>query len=182
MFQTIGNLVKEVRIKSGTTLRTFCLGRELDPVRFSLIERDELRPNDSEVDEYLNLVAELGKLEETTEEVRTVALVLKIFSPDVPRYCMSCGSVWKEKIFGLFEKKTGALVNIVAGEEKPFVCKPCQKRIDMVGKKEKHAIITKDVKGFEIRQFVREMIFPEITEAVKDHSFGDGLAKALGLK
>lgn len=55
---TIGWLLKEIRIKKGLTLRTFCLERNLDPLRYSLIERDELRPNLSEINEYLNLIKE----------------------------------------------------------------------------------------------------------------------------
>jgi len=55
---TIGWLLKEIRIKKGLTLRTFCLERKLDPLRYSLIERDELRPNLSEINEYLNLIKE----------------------------------------------------------------------------------------------------------------------------
>lgn len=55
---TIGWLLKEIRIRKGLTLRTFCLERNLDPLRYSLIERDELRPNLSEINEYLNLIKE----------------------------------------------------------------------------------------------------------------------------
>ncbi|MBA7553598.1 hypothetical protein ES705_46192 [subsurface metagenome] len=55
---TIGWLLKEIRIKKGLTLRTFCLERNLDPLRYSLIERDELRPNLSEINGYLNLIKE----------------------------------------------------------------------------------------------------------------------------
>ena len=53
---TIGWLLKEIRIKKGLTLRTFCLERNVDPLRYSLIERDELRPTLSEINGYLNLI------------------------------------------------------------------------------------------------------------------------------
>lgn len=56
---TIGWLLKEIRIRKGLTLRTFCLERKLDAIRYSLIERDELRPNMSEVNEYLDLIKEV---------------------------------------------------------------------------------------------------------------------------
>ena len=47
-----------------------------------------------------------------------------------------------------------------------------------------HAVITKDVDGFGIRMFVRDMIMPEIIEAMRDRSssLGDGLKEALGIK
>ena len=53
---TIGFILKEIRIRSEITLRTFCIDRKLDAVRYSLIERNELRPNISELNEYLNLI------------------------------------------------------------------------------------------------------------------------------
>lgn len=56
---TIGWLLKEIRIRKGLTLRTFCLERKLDAIRYSLIERDELRPNMSEINEYLDLIKEV---------------------------------------------------------------------------------------------------------------------------
>lgn len=56
---TVGWLLKEIRIRKGLTLRTFCLDRKLDAVRYSLIERDELRPNLSELNEYLDLIKEV---------------------------------------------------------------------------------------------------------------------------
>lgn len=55
---TIGWLLKEIRIRKGLTLRTFCLERKLDAIRYSLIERDELRPNLSELNDYLDLIKE----------------------------------------------------------------------------------------------------------------------------
>jgi len=55
---TIGWILKEIRIRKGLTLRTFCLERKLDAVRYSLIERDELRPNTSEINDYLDLIKE----------------------------------------------------------------------------------------------------------------------------
>jgi len=146
---SVGSLLKEIRIKCGITLRTFCLGRKLDPVRFSLIERDELRPNDSEVNEYLNLVGELGKLEETKE----VSLELKPFINKALQYCMSCGRTEVSTIYGLFEKESGGLVNIVTGHEQPFVCKPCQKRIDMVGKKKEELPTVKEMAEGMYRMF-----------------------------
>jgi len=145
---SIGNLLKEVRIKCGVTLRTFCFGRELDPVRFSMIERDILKPNDTEVNEYLSLVAELGKLEETKE----VNLELKPFL-DKLHYCMSCGRTVVSTIYGLFEKRTGGLVNIITGHEQPFTCKPCQKRIDAVGKKKETLLTVKEMAEGMYRMF-----------------------------
>lgn len=55
---TIGLLLREIRIRKELTLRTFCIERELDAVRYSMIERDILRPNISEVNEYLDLIKE----------------------------------------------------------------------------------------------------------------------------
>lgn len=55
---TIGFVLKEIRIRSGLTLRRFCLDRKLDAIRYSLIERDLLRPNISEINEYLDLIKE----------------------------------------------------------------------------------------------------------------------------
>ena len=56
---TMGGLLKEIRIRHGLTLRRFCLDKKLDAVRYSLIERNELRPNESEMDEYLNLMVKV---------------------------------------------------------------------------------------------------------------------------
>ncbi len=56
MILTIGWLLKEIRIMNGLTLRTFCLDRKLDAIRYSLIERDELMPTRPEVNEYLGLI------------------------------------------------------------------------------------------------------------------------------
>lgn len=106
---TIGYVLKLIRIKCGLTLRTLCIERDLDPVRYSMIERDVLRPNTAELDVYLDLVGD------------------------------------KKKEEGQFLKL---------------------KKVDPI----------------ELRMFVREMILPEIVEAVKDHSFADGLKEALGLK
>ena len=53
---TIGMVLREIRIRSGITLRSFCLNNDFDPMRYSLIERDELKPNMAELEEYLNLV------------------------------------------------------------------------------------------------------------------------------
>lgn len=139
---SIGKLLKEIRIKCGTTLRTFCIGRKLDPARFSLIERDELRPNEAEVNEYIGLVAEWkekyvisGEVsEELYEEIKNINLELKPFLREASCYCMSCGRVVKTPIYGLFEKRTGALVNIMKGHEEPFVCKACKNRINLLKK------------------------------------------------
>lgn len=55
---TLGWVLREMRIRQGMTLRDFCIERKLDPIRYGLIERDELRPNWSEVNEYLELKEE----------------------------------------------------------------------------------------------------------------------------
>jgi len=57
---TIGYILKEIRIRSGLTLRTFCLGHKLDAVRYSLVERDQMMPNTSEINEYLDLIKKSG--------------------------------------------------------------------------------------------------------------------------
>lgn len=143
---TIGSLLKEIRIKCGVTLRTFCLGRELDPFRYSMIERNVLKPNDTEVNEYIKLVEQKkeekyvirGEVsEELYEEIKNINLELSPLYRDVLHYCMTCGGRVVSTIYGLFEKNSKGLVNIMKGHEEPFVCKPCQKRIDMIGKKEK---------------------------------------------
>jgi len=53
---TVGMILRDIRIRNGITLRRFCLDNGLDPIRYSLIERDELRPNMAECGEYLNLI------------------------------------------------------------------------------------------------------------------------------
>lgn len=53
---TVGMILRDIRIRSGTTLRRFCRNNNLDPIRFSLIERDELEPNLTEYGEYISLV------------------------------------------------------------------------------------------------------------------------------
>ena len=52
---TVGWILREMRINKGLTLREFCKRKKIDPIRYSLIERDELRPDRPEVYEYLNL-------------------------------------------------------------------------------------------------------------------------------
>ncbi len=60
---TVGRILKELRIGSGFTLREFCMRSDLDPSRFSMVERDILTPSTCEVNEYLKLVnMELGGL------------------------------------------------------------------------------------------------------------------------
>ncbi len=53
---TTGLLLRDIRIRNGLTLRMFCLDRELDPTRYSMIERDILKPTMTEAYEYLNLI------------------------------------------------------------------------------------------------------------------------------
>lgn len=53
---SIGVILREIRLRSRITLRNFCLSRNLDPNRYSLIERNLLTPNESEVEEYLKLI------------------------------------------------------------------------------------------------------------------------------
>lgn len=53
---TVGMILKEIRIRRGITLRRFCLDNNFDPVRYSLIERDELKPSSAEYGEDLNLI------------------------------------------------------------------------------------------------------------------------------
>ena len=52
----VGDVLREIRIKRFLTLRQFCLNRELDPMRYSLIERNELKPTDCEIWEYIALI------------------------------------------------------------------------------------------------------------------------------
>ena len=52
---TVGEILTKIRIRKGKTLREFCLNNNLDPVRYSLIERDELKPNLTELEKYLML-------------------------------------------------------------------------------------------------------------------------------
>jgi len=53
---TVGMILRDIRIRNGITLRRFCLDNSLDPIRYSLIERDELKPSLAEYGEYLNLI------------------------------------------------------------------------------------------------------------------------------
>lgn len=55
---TVGWILKEIRIRNGLTLRKFCLERKLDAIRYSLIERDQLMPTTSEINDYLDLIKE----------------------------------------------------------------------------------------------------------------------------
>ena len=52
---TVGEILTKIRIRRGKTLREFCLNNNLDPIRYSLIERDELKPNLTELEKYLML-------------------------------------------------------------------------------------------------------------------------------
>lgn len=53
---TIGSILKEMRIRSNWTLRRFCIANGLDPIRYSMIERDIMKPNIEELTHYLNLI------------------------------------------------------------------------------------------------------------------------------
>jgi len=53
---TIGSILKEMRIRSNWTLRRFCIANRLDPIRYSMIERDIMKPNIEELNLYLDLV------------------------------------------------------------------------------------------------------------------------------
>ena len=53
---TVGMILRDIRIQKGITLRKFCLDNNFDPVRYSLIERNELRPNLEEYGNYINLI------------------------------------------------------------------------------------------------------------------------------
>lgn len=126
---TIGLILKEIRIKSGLTLRSFCIKHDLDAVRYSMIERDVLKPDLFELAKYLELIKQKEKIEE-------VELELKSLYYNALFYCMSCGRVVRAPIFGLFDKRTGALVNIMKGHEEPFTCKPCKERIKLLERRE----------------------------------------------
>lgn len=58
---TIGSILKEIRIRSGWTLRQFCIIHKLDPIRYSMIERDIMKPNIEELDQYMDLIKEKRK-------------------------------------------------------------------------------------------------------------------------
>ena len=68
------------------------------------------------------------------EEIKEVNLELIPLYRDVLHYCMNCGRTVVSTIYGLFERKSGGLVNIMKGHEEPFVCKPCKKRIELLKK------------------------------------------------
>jgi len=50
---TIGWILRDIRIRAGLTLREFCIKKKLDPIRHSLIERNELKPILQEYLEYM---------------------------------------------------------------------------------------------------------------------------------
>jgi len=53
---TLGWVLREIRVRQGMTLGDFCIKRKVDAIRYGLIERDELKPDWSEVNEYLDLI------------------------------------------------------------------------------------------------------------------------------
>ena len=65
---TSGMILREIRIRSRLTLREFCLKNDFDPVRYSLIERDELKPNRAELEDYLSLIKFQGRIMEKKHE------------------------------------------------------------------------------------------------------------------
>ena len=52
----LGETLHQVRIKCNLVLRKFCLDRDLDVMRYSMIERGILRPTQDEIDRYLDLI------------------------------------------------------------------------------------------------------------------------------
>jgi len=52
---TVGWILRDIRIRAGLTLREFCIKKKLDPIRYSLIERNELKPNLREYLEYTEI-------------------------------------------------------------------------------------------------------------------------------
>lgn len=121
---------------------------------------------------------------EEKQETKEINLELRKVVDGMAHICLSCGRWAIVPIFGMFEKESGMLVNIVKGQEEPFVCKPCKKRIEQMEKKEKEGkfLKLKEMDPVEIRMFVREMILPEIVKAVREGaSIADGLKQAMGL-
>ena len=76
-------------------------------------------------------------MEEQFDDIKNINLQLKRVVSDVEHICLTCEAVVKAPIFGLYEKKSGALVNIMKGHEEPFVCKLCKARTEMLGRKKK---------------------------------------------
>ena len=91
---TSGTILREIRIRSGKTLRQFCIENNLDPVRYSLIERNELRPCPEEYGNYLNLIR--PKMEDKMKAKMVCAYcgILKPYPDDFPNpihaMCMEC--------------------------------------------------------------------------------------------
>ena len=75
--------------------------------------------------------------EKICNQLTEINLQLKKVVDDVEHICLTCGTVVKAPIFGLFDKKSGGLVNIMQGHEEPYVCRPCKKRIELLKKEEK---------------------------------------------
>lgn len=120
---------------------------------------------------------------EEKQKTKEINLELKKVVDAVAHICLSCRQMSIAPIFGMFEKESGMLVNIVRGQEEPFMCKPCQKRIELMEIRRKRPLIMiRDMSSSEIRDFVRESILPEIVKAMREgDSITDGLKQALGL-
>ena len=54
---TPGLILKNIRIRCEYTLRSFCQENNLDPIRYSLIERNKLKPTLEEFGYYINLIS-----------------------------------------------------------------------------------------------------------------------------
>lgn len=53
---TVGLILKNIRLEREYTLSRFCQENNLDPIRYSLIERNELKPNLEEFGYYISLI------------------------------------------------------------------------------------------------------------------------------
>ena len=101
--------------------------------------------------------------------IKELTVELRKVIDDVEHICLSCGTIVKAPIFGLYAVDSGALVNIMVEHAKPFTCKLCKKRIELLESKEKES----------------QGSFLKLKE---DHSLTSGielveaLKKALGLK
>ena len=102
------------------------------------------------------------------EETKKSTLQLKKIIDCVAFICLSCRHMVLAPIYGLFERESGHLVNIMKGHEKRFICKQCEERIRLAEKERKILVMKTLAPTVELRMFIRKIIIPELIKAIEE--------------
>lgn len=106
-------------------------------------------------------------------EKKKSTLELKKIIDCVAFICLSCKQMSLAPIYGLFGE-SGALVSVMKGHEKEFICKQCEEKARLAEKEEKILVMKTLEDIVELRIFVRKIIIPELIKAIEKGEFKIG--------